>query len=119
MNWYMAKIVYRILTGDGTHKPQFDEQVRLVQAPDKKEAFDRARWLGRKHEFSFTNQKQQPVQWIFIDIAELHKLPDLNDGTEIYSRLSEADHAGTFIDIVHGNAEQIRSSIAELTTELI
>ena len=31
MNWYLAKIVYRIICGDGNHTAQFDEQLRLVQ----------------------------------------------------------------------------------------
>ncbi|MEP7129294.1 MAG: DUF4288 domain-containing protein, partial [Chitinophagales bacterium] len=29
MNWYLAKIVFRIICGDGLHQPQFDEQLRL------------------------------------------------------------------------------------------
>ena len=36
MNWYLAKIVYRILCGEGEHTAQFDEQLRLVSAAMKK-----------------------------------------------------------------------------------
>jgi len=27
MNWYLAKLVFRIICGDGDHTPQFDEQL--------------------------------------------------------------------------------------------
>ncbi|MBA4168019.1 MAG: DUF4288 domain-containing protein [Chitinophagaceae bacterium] len=119
MNWYMTKIVYRIICGDGAHKAQFEEQLRLIEAPDKKAAFEKARAIGTEYECSFINQKQQPVKWEFINIAELYKLPSLSDGTEIHSRLSEADHAATFIDITNKKAEFILSSVIEMTPELI
>ena len=34
MKWYLAKLIYRIICGDGTHTPQFDEQLRLIHAED-------------------------------------------------------------------------------------
>jgi len=119
MHWYMTKIVYRIICGNGSHKPQFEEQLRLIRASDKKEAFERAKLFGEQFELSLINEKNQPVKWVFINISELYKLPDLNDGTEIYSHLSEADHAGTFIEMTNKKAEQIHSSIAEPAPELI
>lgn len=119
MNWYMSKVVYRIVCGDGTHKPQFEEQLRLIQASTKKEAFERAQAIGIEHECSFINHKKESVKWEFINIAELYKLPVLGDGTEIHSRLSEADHAATFIDITNKKAEFIRSSVSEPAPELI
>ncbi|MDQ3846676.1 MAG: DUF4288 domain-containing protein [Bacteroidota bacterium] len=39
MNWYLTKIIYRIICGNGDHKAQFDEQLRLVEASSKQEAF--------------------------------------------------------------------------------
>ena len=41
MNWYIAKIVFRIITGDGNHMPQFDEQLRLINANNEEEAFEK------------------------------------------------------------------------------
>ena len=35
MNWFLAKIVYRIVCGKGEHTPQFDEQLRLIGAEDE------------------------------------------------------------------------------------
>ena len=39
MNWYLAKLVFRIICGEGNHAAQFDEQLRLVNAFTKEEAF--------------------------------------------------------------------------------
>ncbi|RYY10197.1 MAG: DUF4288 domain-containing protein, partial [Chitinophagaceae bacterium] len=27
MNWYLAKLIFRIVCGQGNHTPQFDEQL--------------------------------------------------------------------------------------------
>ena len=35
MNWYLSKLVFRIVCGDGQHRAQFDEQLRLIAAADK------------------------------------------------------------------------------------
>jgi len=32
MNWYVAKLVFRVISGDGHHHAQFDEQLRLINA---------------------------------------------------------------------------------------
>ncbi|HEV3251858.1 MAG TPA: DUF4288 domain-containing protein, partial [Puia sp.] len=42
MNWYLAKIVFRIICGEGQHIPQFDEQLRLIEAGNEVEAFEKA-----------------------------------------------------------------------------
>ena len=34
MKWYLVKIVYQVVTGDGAHSPQFDEQLRLIRADE-------------------------------------------------------------------------------------
>ncbi|MFA6946933.1 MAG: DUF4288 domain-containing protein, partial [Pedobacter sp.] len=32
MNWYVAKLIFRITCRNGNHQPQFDEQLRLISA---------------------------------------------------------------------------------------
>lgn len=107
MNWYLAKFVYRIICGDGHHNPQFDEQLRLIFAGNKQEAFQKASEYGKKEEESFYNQKQQLVQWQFINISELHLLNELSDGAELYSRIEEKENADSYIHTVHKKAENI------------
>ena len=107
MNWYLAKIVYQITCGEGSHTPQFDEQLRLIKAGTKEEAFLKARQTGQAEEETFVNQKQQLVQWQFINVCELYRLSSLIDGAELYSRIEEKDNAAVYIDIIHKKAAGI------------
>lgn len=107
MNWYLAKIVFRIVCGNGDHTPQFDEQLRLLAAATKEEAFQKATQTGRKEEDTFFNRKQQLVQWQFINVSELYHLGELMDGAELYSRIEEKDNADQYIKVVNQKAENI------------
>ncbi|MEI2740245.1 MAG: DUF4288 domain-containing protein [Chitinophagaceae bacterium] len=108
MNWYLVKMVFRIVCGDGNHTAQFDEQLRLISADSKEEAFHKAQVLGGKEEEMFFNRNQQLVQWQFISVSELYQLNELIDGAELYSRIEEKEYADSYIHIVHKKAEQIR-----------
>ena len=50
MNWYLAKIVFKIICGNGNHAAQFDEQLRLVNANTKMLALQKAIELGKSEE---------------------------------------------------------------------
>ena len=115
MNWYLAKMVFRIICGDGNHTAQFDEQLRLITAGSKEEAFHKAQLLGSKEEEMFFNNDRQLVQWQFINVSELYQLNDLIDGAEVYSRIEEKENADSYLHIIHKKAEQIRfGNTAEL-----
>ncbi|MBC7901989.1 MAG: DUF4288 domain-containing protein [Gemmatimonadaceae bacterium] len=119
MNWYLTKIVFRIICGDGNHTPQFDEQLRLVHAGNETEAFAKAQQIGILEEDSFFNEKEQLVQWKFIDIGELYKLTDLIDGAEIYSRIHEADDADRYMEILRRKADYIQGENVLRSLQLI
>lgn len=104
MKWYLAKLIYRIICGEGKHKPQFDEQLRLIYAEDDLEAFQKARITGHREQDTFLNNTQKLVHWKFIDISELHPLNEFTDGAEIYSRVYEEEDADNFIKITHMRA---------------
>lgn len=108
MHWYLAKIVFRIICGEGDHTPQFDEQLRLIHAENEAQAFEKARQIGNSDQDSFLNQKKQLVHWRFINVSELSKLASLSDGVELHSKVHEADNAVDYIDLVHKKAEHIR-----------
>jgi hypothetical protein len=110
MNWFLAKIVYRIVCGDGDHTAQFDEQLRLVQAADENEAFDKAKAIGEQEQEMFLNQQQKLVTWQFVNVCELYKVSALIDGAELYSRIQETDNANAYIDLVHKKAAHIQTS---------
>jgi hypothetical protein len=107
MKWYLAKLVYRIICGEGLHTPQFDEQLRLVYAEDDFHAFQKARTTGHREEDNFLNNTQKPVQWQFIDISELHPLTEMIDGAELYSRICEEEEAEVYIRVTKQRASHI------------
>ncbi|HUM65789.1 MAG TPA: DUF4288 domain-containing protein [Chitinophagaceae bacterium] len=107
MNWYLAKMVFQIVCGEGTHTPQFDEQLRLVSAGSRKEAFHRAKEMGQQEEETFYNRKEQLVQWQFINVSELYLLNELIDGAELYSRIEERENADAYIYTVNQKAGNI------------
>lgn len=108
MNWYLAKIVFRIICGDGQHTPQFDEQLRLVGAADEDEAFCKAQEIGEQEEDTFLNIQKKEVKWEFINVSELYRLSSLIDGAELYSRIRETDEADEYIELIHRKAAFIR-----------
>ena len=118
MKWYLAKIVYRIICGEGNHTPQFDEQLRLVYAEDDMHAFQKARLIGDGEEDNFLNNDQKPVHWKFIDVSELHPLNDLIDGAEIYSRICEEEDAGGYIKIVNNRAKYLHEKCFQRTFQM-
>lgn len=118
MNWYLAKFVYRIVCGNGVHQPQFDEQLRVISACNKEEAFYKALETGKNEEESFFNQKQQLVQWQFINISELHLLNELIDGAELYSRIEEKEDADAYIYAINKKAENICMTEADQSLQI-
>ena len=108
MNWYLSKMVFRIICGDGNHTAQFDEQLRLITAASKEEAFHKAQSLGMRSEELFFNQQSELVRWQFISVSELYLLQELIDGAELYSRIEEVHDPGSYLKFVYAKAEQIR-----------
>ena len=107
MKWYLAKIVFRIICGQGDHTPQFDEQLRLVAGISREDAFKRALEMGNKEQDTFYNRKEQLVQWQFINVSELFQLNELIDGAELYSRIEEKENADAYIYTVNQKASNL------------
>ncbi len=119
MNWYLSKLIFRIICGEGRHQPQFDEQLRLISAANEEEAFEKALLIGENEQDEFYNQEQKPVQWRFINVAELYKLTGLLHGAELYSRIQETDDPDRYIDLVHKKAAHIRGKSTHKLLELL
>ena len=108
MNWYLTKMVFHIICANGNHTPQFDEQLRLIEAEDEQDAFARAQSIGINESDIFTNAKDQEVQWKFVNVAELYKISAFIHGAELYSRIYETDHPQDYINLVNKKAENIQ-----------
>lgn len=118
MKWYLAKLVFRIICGEGNHTPQFDEQLRLINAENEMHAFQKARILGDSEEDNFLNNEQEPVQWKFIDVSELHAFNELVDGAEIYSCIREEEDSNKYITITRRRANDLHERCLEHTFEM-
>ena len=86
MNWYITKIVFNITAEQSSN--QFDEQLRLVNAGSKEEAFLKARTIGLREEDTFYNDKMKEVKWEFVNVSEIIPVNNLEDGTELKNYLS-------------------------------
>ena len=116
MNWYLVKLVYQIICGDGMHTAQFDEQLRIIEATDDMHALTKAQLLGHHEQETFYNNKDKLVQWKFIDVSEMNKIDSFFDGAELYSRINEQDNADSYISTVQMKASYLlaQSSTASL-----
>ena len=118
MNWFLAKIVYRIVCGKGEHTPQFDEQLRLIEAEDADKAFAKAQAIGIQEQDSFLNHQRHLVQWQFVNVSELYKISALIDGAELYASVQETDNADIYMQMVHKKAEHIKQNITHKYLQL-
>jgi hypothetical protein len=108
MNWYLAKLVFRITSGYG----QFDEQLRLIYAVDREEALLKARAIGLRQEEQLMAYHQPAVAWEFVNAAELIALPSLADGMEVYSQLFETNEPERHVHDVHQKAMDLQLTLA-------
>lgn len=108
MYWYLAKIVYQIMIANGEYAPQFEEQLRLIQAENGQEALDKAIALGEKEETVFYNYQDQQVYWKFLDVPELQLIQQLNDGMQLYSHIEEPEFAENYLALMQSKADNIR-----------
>ena len=119
MNWYLAKIVYRIICGDGDHTAQFDEQLRLIYATTKEDAFYKAQHIGKNEAETFYNLKKELVQWQFINVSELYKIGEMIDGAELYSRIEEKDNGDLYTEVINKKAQGILYSDIHQLLQLV
>ena len=108
MKYFLAKINYQIITGSGDHTAQFDEQLRLLIADDAEDALEKANAIGLKEQDTFMNEQQLLVKWKFIDVSELFEVNSQSDGAEVWSRITEQDHAELFIEGIRRKSAALR-----------
>ncbi len=111
MNWYLAKMIFRIVVGEGHHQPQFDEQLRLIAAIDEQSALEKAKSLGVRLQERFLNQQQRWVSWEFMDVTELSEVDSLEDGAELHYQIAEPENPEQYIGLVHRKAADIARNL--------
>lgn len=96
MDWFIATIVYEIICGKGDHAAQFDEQLRLIEAEDYLEAYEKAIAIGEAEAVCFPNQQSETVRWTFLAVSEIIPIQELTHGTEIWSRIREDNPSDSY-----------------------
>ncbi|MBS1559360.1 MAG: DUF4288 domain-containing protein [Bacteroidetes bacterium] len=107
--WYIAKLIFQI-KGEGMQKPQFDEHLRLIEAPAFEEAFLQARIFGINSEDSVMNQAHGSVCWEFVNVADIQPVKELKNGMELYSQVREVEEAASYINYIHHRAVRMRAT---------
>ncbi|MBC7866886.1 MAG: DUF4288 domain-containing protein [Gloeobacteraceae cyanobacterium ES-bin-316] len=107
MKWFLSKLVFQVVCGNGNHTAQFDEQLRLIYAEDELHAFHKARLLGEGDCIKDESKNCLAVQWKFIDVVELHLLQQPTDGAEIFSVMKEEADASVYIRNIQKRAGQL------------
>jgi len=115
MNWYLTKLVYQIICGDGNHTPQFDEQLRFIKAVNSAQALDKARNIGNTESETFFNDDHQIVQWKFIDVCSLLPIVELSDGAEVFSQIQEYSDESGYLKMIKDKATKLETSFAKST----
>lgn len=119
MKWFISKIIYQVICGKGDHTPQFDEQVRLITASNEEEALQKAWDLGEREQDTFSNQKQELVQWRFVNVSDLYCIREWLDGAEVYSSVKEVDNADEYIDFINDKAAALQQKQSRQLLHLI
>lgn len=99
MNWYLVKLVFQIVSDNGT--AQFDEQMRVIQADELPWAVEKARVLGWLEQ---SGGAENSVGWRFIDVADIRKVEALQDGMHLCAHTIEVENADDYIRLIKSNA---------------
>ncbi|HPW64128.1 MAG TPA: DUF4288 domain-containing protein [Cyclobacteriaceae bacterium] len=106
MNWYIAKLVFQVISGEGFHTPQFDEQWRLIKADEVAWAHEKARVLGWLEQGCFDDERQRKVEWSFIEVAEIQQVTTMEDGAQLYSTTEEPIDAIAYLEMIRRKAQK-------------
>ncbi|MBK0383325.1 DUF4288 domain-containing protein [Pedobacter sp. SD-b] len=107
MNWFVAKMVFQIEGCENSY-PQFDEQLRLIDAVNEDLALEMAHQLGYLYQDEVKSNNQETVKWKFIAVTEIQYLGNLEQGKEIHYRIVEPDNADIYLDLVYHKTQSIK-----------
>ena len=119
MKWYLVKLVYQVVSGEGAHTPQFDEQLRLIRAEELDWAREKAKVLGQIGAFSFLNDRSEKVTWKFIDVVDVCEIGEIEDGAQLYSTTEEPQDVSSYLNIVESKAKRVLAFTKERESKLI
>lgn len=92
MSWFLVKMVFQIICGEGHHKSQFDEQLRLVLATDANAAIEKL-----KNQVAQEAIVNELVQWKLIAVTDIYPFNNYLDGAELFSKVIEEEYGAAYI----------------------
>lgn len=119
MKWYLVKLVYQVVSGNGAHTPQFDEQLRLIRAEELDWAREKAKVLGQIGAFSFLNNRKEEVNWRFIDVVDICEIGEIEDGAQLYSTTEEPQDVPSYLNIIKAKAKRTYAFTMEKESKII
>jgi hypothetical protein len=96
--WYSATFIVKCTIGQNqTGNFLFDEQIKIIKAANREEAYEKALKLGQVENHEYKNSDGELVKWTFEGLFNLNSLESLEDGTEIASKMVRADSSEDLI----------------------
>ena len=105
MKWYIAKLVFQVISSEGLQTPRFDEQWRLIKADEVTWAHEKARVIGWLQQGYCDEEHQGKVERKFIEVAEIKQIASMEDGVQLYSSTEVPMDAYAYVDLVRRKAE--------------
>ena len=106
MEWYVAKLVYQIVSNKKTAAPQIDEQYRLIRADEAGWALEKANTLGKLGECKLSSYKNSFVEWKFINVVDLYEVGEMKDGAELFSHINEPSNLEEYMSVNESKARR-------------
>lgn len=97
MKWFAVNCIYQVICGEGKHSPQFNEQIRLLQALNRLEAVEKVNQQVTQYNVPFKNCVGEKVVWKFLGIASLTEINEIKDGVEVASKILEPKSAENYL----------------------
>lgn len=92
MQSYIAQLVFGIYC-DGAFTEQYDQQVRLINAPHTDAAYEVAQALGNSLSETFLDRNGRKMDWSFLSVLEVMPI-ELESGSLLYSFINEQKPIG-------------------------
>ena len=108
MNWFAVKMIFQIEDKEKTY-PQFDEQIRLIDAINEDLALEMAYQIGMMEVDEVTTSKQQKLNWRFIAVTEVQHIGNIEHGKEIHYQINEPEEMNTYLQMVKEKAEGLKN----------
>lgn len=103
-SWFLVKIVFQIICGNGEHKPQFDEQLRLILASNINTAIEKSKKLAAEEV-----QSSELVQWKLVAVTDVYPFSTYIDGAALFSKVTEEEHGAAYIHTLQLKEKEIHN----------